>query len=55
LTILEPFSTKGPQKYQKSIRFSLKVYDASRLRKTSKTFSKTRFWSFHKSCSKYLI
>ena len=27
LIILGPFSEKGPQKYQKSIRFSLKVDD----------------------------
>ncbi len=36
LILLGPFSQKGIGKYQKSIRFSVKVDVVSRLRKTSK-------------------
>ena len=55
LIIPGPFSAKGPQKYQKSIRFSLKVDYVLRFCKTPKNLSKTTFWSWQESCSKYLI
>ena len=37
------FSQNGPEKYQKSIRFSLKVDAVLRFRKTSKPLVKQRF------------
>ena len=55
LVLLVPFSEKDPQKYQKPLRFPLKVDDVLRVCKTSKTFTKTTFWSLQKGCSKYLI
>ena len=50
-----PFRKKTLKTIKKALGFSLKVHDVSRLRKTSKPFSKTTFWSLQKSCSKYLI
>ena len=50
-----PFRQKALKSIKKALGFPLKVDDVSRLRKTSKTFSKTTFWSLQKSCSKYLI
>ncbi len=40
---------------KKALGLSLKVDEVSRLRETAKTVSKTTFWSFQESCSKYLI
>ena len=40
---------------RKALCFPVKVEGVSRLRKTSKTFSKTVFWSSRKRQSKYLI
>ena len=42
--LLGPFAEKDPQKYQKSITFSLKVDVVLRLCETSKTVGKTTFW-----------
>ena len=50
-----PFRKRTLKSVKKALRFSLQVDDVSRLCKTSKAFSKTSFWSWQKSCSKYLI
>ena len=49
------FRKKTVQCIKKALRLSLKVYALLRLCKTPKTISKIMFWSFQKSCSKYLI
>ena len=50
-----PFRKKALKSIKKALGFPLKVDYVLRLRKTSKTFSKTTFWSFQKSWTKYLI
>ena len=40
---------------KKALGFSVKLEAVLRLRKTSKTVSKTTFWGRQKSCLKYLI
>ena len=49
------FRQKTLKSIKKALRLSLKVDDVLQLCKTSKTFSKTTFWSLQKSHSKYLI
>ena len=50
-----PFPKKAFKSIKKALRFPLQVDDVLRLWKTSKTISKTTFWSFQKSWTKYLI
>ena len=45
----------GTEKYQKALRLSVKIECVFRFGKTSKTVSKTTFWSVRKSWWNYLI